>query len=88
MRRTTPYPRFNGHVKPLAEAGKNSKTVAPIVDLATQLADCAQDGADDAPAAGAKAGSHATGKGQARGGSLIGRFQLKGLVGKRKAGGK
>ena len=64
--------------KPLAEAGKNSKTVAPIVELAQLLAGCAADDADEAPA----------GKGRGRGGSLIGRFQLKTIVGRRKGAAK
>ena len=56
--------------KPLAEAGKNSKTVAPLVDLAADLAGAAQ----DASASGLKKG---------KGGSLMGKFDLKTLMGKR-----
>ena len=58
--------------KPLAEAGKNSKTVAPIVDLAGMLAGAADETAavDDKKKA----------KG---GGSLAGKFDLKSLLGKR-----
>ncbi len=55
--------------KPLAEAGKNSKTVAPLVDLAGALAGAAEDAAD----AGKKG----------KGGSLMGKFDLKSLMGKR-----
>jgi pilus assembly protein CpaE len=55
--------------KPFAEAGKNTKTVAPIVDLANRLAAIEDDG--PAPEADAK------GK---KGGSLIGKFDLKGLM--------
>jgi pilus assembly protein CpaE len=60
--------------KPLAEAGKNTKTVAPIVELATLLASYADDGgAGDAGAATAK------------GTSLMGKFDLKSLMSKRTA---
>ncbi len=63
--------------KPLAEAGKNSKTVAPLLELAHQLV-VTCDGAADAPAA-AK-GKKLPGKGQ----SLMGKFgELKGLMPKR-----
>ena len=58
--------------KPLAEAGKNTKTVAPLVDLAAALAGAAEE-ADD----GKKKG-----KG---GGSLMGKFDLKSLVGGKRA---
>jgi pilus assembly protein CpaE len=58
--------------KPMAEAGKNSKTVAPMVELATFLASAAE---REAPAEKAKA--------KAKGGSLIGKFDLKSLMGKR-----
>ena len=68
--------------KPLAEAGKNGKTVAPIVELSTLLAGCSTE--DDGPSA--KDGKGA-GRGTRRGGSLMGRFQL-GALGKRKGGDK
>ena len=55
--------------KPLAEAGKNSKTVGPLLDLATALAGAAED-AD-------------AGKKKGKGGSLMGKFDLKSLMGKR-----
>jgi pilus assembly protein CpaE len=58
--------------KPLAEAGKNTKTVAPIVELATLLADCADDSAD--VGAGAAKGKN---------GSLMSKFDLKSLMPKR-----
>ena len=57
--------------KPLAEAGRNSKTVAPIVDLAGKLAGCAEEGDVAAPA------------GVRKGGSLMGKFAIKGLMTKR-----
>ena len=59
--------------KPMAEAGKNSKTVAPLVALADFLAGAADATADDAPKKGA---------GKA-GGSLVGKFDLKALIGRR-----
>ena len=58
--------------KPLAEAGKNSKTVAPLVALATFLAGAAEEVAPESKA-----------KGKAKGGSLAGKFDLKSLLGKR-----
>uniref|UniRef100_UPI0035BC6B02 AAA family ATPase n=1 Tax=Sphingomonas sp. TaxID=28214 RepID=UPI0035BC6B02 len=59
--------------KPLAEAGKNAKTVAPIVDLARRLAGAADATAEAAPAKGkTKSGT-----------SLLGKFDLKGLMAKR-----
>ena len=65
--------------KPLAEAGKNTKTVAPIVELSTQLA--AFDEEDAADLAGKGKGKD---KGKAKqGSSLIGRLDLKGLIGRR-----
>ena len=74
--------------KPLAEAGKNSKTVAPIVELAELLAGCARDDADEAPVGTGKAGARGVGKGGGRGGSLISRFQFRTMVGKRKGAAK
>lgn len=59
--------------KPVAEAGRNSKTVAPIVELAGQLAGCADDSGENSPAT-------------AKNKSLMAKFDLKGLVSKR--GGK
>ena len=56
--------------KPMAEAGKNSKTVAPLVDLAVFLAGAADDTAVDK-------------KAKAKGKSLVGKFDLKSLLGKR-----
>ena len=56
--------------KPFAEAGKNSKTVAPLVALASYLAGAAEDVVDDKKAKG-------------KGGSLVGKFDLKSLLGKR-----
>ena len=60
--------------KPLVEAGKNSKTVAPIVDLASEIAASVEDGVlTDAPKA-------------RKGSSLMGKFgELKGLMPKRVA---
>ncbi|WP_174279454.1 AAA family ATPase [Sphingomonas bacterium] len=55
--------------KPLAEAGKATKTVAPLIELIGALAGAAE----DADAAGKKS----------KGGSLMARFDLKGLMGKR-----
>ena len=64
--------------KPMVEVGKTSKTVAPIIALATSLA-CAV--ADDGPAA-ADGGRGA--KGARNGKSLVGKFgELKGLIAKR-----
>ncbi len=63
--------------KPLAEAGKNSKTVAPLLDVARALVTTC-DGV--AEAAGDAKGKGKAGKGQ----SLIGKFgELKGLMPKR-----
>ncbi len=60
--------------KPLVEAGKNSKTVAPIVALVAEIAASVDEGADDA--------APKTRKGT----SLMGKFgELKGLMPKRKA---
>lgn len=64
--------------KPLAEAGKNSKTVTPLVDLAAAIAGIA-DAQDEAPKALVKA----------RAGSLMGKLGgLKDLVAKRSPKGK
>jgi pilus assembly protein CpaE len=61
--------------KPLAEAGKNSKTVAPIVALATEIASTVDDGVADDDAAKPRKGI-----------SLIGKFgDLKGMIPKRAA---
>jgi pilus assembly protein CpaE len=57
--------------KPFAEAGKNSKTVAPLLDLASTLAGVAEQTAE------------AGGKKKGKGGSLMGRFDLKALMPKR-----
>ena len=63
--------------KPLAEAGKNSKTVAPLIDVARALTS-ASDGV--AEAAADTKGKRKAGKGQ----SLMGKFgELKGLMPKR-----
>ena len=59
--------------KPLAEAGKNSKTVAPLLALADFLAGAADEAGADAPK-----------KGAGKGGSLVGKFDLKALLGKTK----
>ena len=58
--------------KPMAEAGKNSKTVAPMVELASFLAGAAD---RETPTEKTKA--------KANGSSLIGKFDLKALMGKR-----
>ena len=61
--------------KPFAEAGKTSKTVAPIVELAHRLAGVADASAEAKPdTAVAKGGS-----------SLLGKFDIKGLMAKRPA---
>jgi pilus assembly protein CpaE len=58
--------------KPLAEAGKTSKTIQPIADLATRLMAIADDGAPaDGPGKTAASG---------KGASLIGKFNLKALT--------
>ena len=57
--------------KPIAEAGKNSKTVAPLVQLATILAGAADETADEGKAK------------KAKNGSLMGKFDLKSLMSKR-----
>ncbi len=62
--------------KPLAEAGKASKTMLPIVDLAHRLASCA-DTTTDAPDKGKKDKGAGT--------SLLTRFAFKGLISKRPA---
>jgi pilus assembly protein CpaE len=54
--------------KPLAEAGKNSKTVAPIVDLARQVLSIGEDLVASKDGGGGKAG-------KAKGKSLIGGLQ-------------
>jgi pilus assembly protein CpaE len=51
--------------KPLAEAGKNSKTVAPLLELASRVVGTAAELAEEAPT---------TGKKPAKGGSLMGKF--------------
>jgi pilus assembly protein CpaE len=56
--------------KPMAEAGKNSKTVAPLVELASFLAGAAEQSAPDS-------------KAKAKGGTLAGKFDLKALIGRR-----
>jgi pilus assembly protein CpaE len=61
--------------KPLAEAGKNSKTIQPMVDLAANLM-AVGDSAAPIDSAG-KPGKKATG---AKGTSLIGKFNLKGMI--------
>lgn len=63
--------------KPLAEAGKNSKTVAPIVDLARLVIASAEDGADGAASASG-----------GRGATLMNRFAFKTLLSKRGGGRK
>jgi pilus assembly protein CpaE len=61
--------------KPLAEAGKGSKTVAPLNDLADMLISCGDAAAADASAAAKKPG---------KGNSLIGKFALKTMLAKKK----
>ncbi len=61
--------------KPLAEAGKGSKTVAPIVDLAMKLMGAGDAAAENAPAK----------KAVAKGTSLMGKFgDFKSMMPKRK----
>ena len=60
--------------KPMAEAGKGSKTVAPLGDLATQLMASGDAVSEDAPA------RKVTAK---QGGSLIGKFDLKAMLSKK-----
>ncbi len=63
--------------RPMAEAGKGSKTVAPIIDLATRLVGCAADTGDAPNGKSSKTKS---------GTSLIGKFgDLKALIPKRGA---
>lgn len=65
--------------KPLAEAGKNSKTVSPLLELAHRLI-VASDGAAEQPVDAKGKKPAAAGKGQ----SLMGKFgELKGLMPKR-----
>jgi len=62
--------------KPMSEAGKGSKTVAPLGDLATQIMSSGDAANEDAPAK----------KGAAKpkpGGSLIGKFDLKAMLSKK-----
>ena len=59
--------------KPLAEAGKGSKTIAPIVDLATRLM-AVGDSAEPIDSAGGKK------KPGAKGGSLMGKFTFKSMI--------
>jgi pilus assembly protein CpaE len=79
--------------KPLAEAGRASKTVAPLLDLTRVIAGLADETAD-APAdakkgkGGTKADKPAKEKGAAPGSSLMAKFgDLKGLI-PRKGGSK
>lgn len=58
--------------KPLAEAGKGSKTIAPIVDLATRLM-AVGDLAEPIDGAGKK-------KPAAKGGSLMGKFDFRSMI--------
>jgi pilus assembly protein CpaE len=58
--------------KPLAEVGRNAKTVSPLTDLLVAIAGVAE-AEGEAP------------KARKKGGSLIGRLDLKGLMGKRPA---
>ena len=65
--------------KPMAEAGKNSKTVTPLIELVTAIAGCAD--AQDDGEGGGKGGKARKGR---SGESLIGKLGgLKQLVGKR-----
>jgi pilus assembly protein CpaE len=60
--------------KPMAEAGKGSKTVVPLSDLATQVMASGDAAIEDAPVR----------KGSAKpGGSLIGKFDLKAMLSKK-----
>lgn len=52
--------------KPLAEAGKGSKTIAPLLDLSARLAGCADESVEDAATAATKSGKNGT--------SLMGKF--------------
>ncbi|WP_419809108.1 P-loop NTPase [Sphingomonas sp.] len=63
--------------KPFAEAGKNTKTVAPLVALSDFLLATADEAA---PAPDDKKGKKVVGKG----GSLLGKFDLKALLSKKK----
>ena len=61
--------------KPLAEAGKGSKTVAPLAEVADRVIAMTDDGAFEG-----------AGGGTAKGASLLSKFAgLKGLVGKKGA---
>lgn len=62
--------------KPFAEAGKGSKTILPIIDLATKLM-AVGDSAEAIDSAGAK-------KSAAKGPSLVGKFDFKALVSRKK----
>ena len=67
--------------KPLAEAGKNSKTVTPLVELAAAITGTVDAQSQDAPGK--------PGKGKAATGSLMGKLGgLKGLMAKRSPKGK
>ena len=71
--------------KPMTEAGKSSKTVQPIVDLAGRLVGCADDSAEAAETAG-KTGAKGAKKADKKGTSLMGKFgDLKSLMPKRAA---
>jgi pilus assembly protein CpaE len=67
--------------KPVAEAGKNSKSAAPLVELAQRLVAVAED-VVEAPAAKVAAG------GKLKGGSLMGKFAFKSLMPRRAASAK
>ena len=68
--------------KPLAEAGKTSKTVTPLAELAQRVVACGGDG--DAAAGKGKGKAKVPGE-AGKGSSLIGKFgELKGLMPKRK----
>ncbi|WP_174297730.1 pilus assembly protein CpaE [Sphingomonas bacterium] len=72
--------------KPLAEAGKSSKTAAPLLELAHAVVNVG-DGSAPAAASGktpGKTGARGAGKSSAGTGSLIGRFgELRGLMPRR-----
>ena len=56
--------------KPFAEAGKNSKSLNPLSDLAARVTSITDSGErDDAPVKG-------PGKGETKGGSLLGKLKL------------
>ena len=61
--------------KPFAEAGKNSKTVAPLTDLLARVAGAAEELAEDTKSGAGKGGGKGKTAGKSGGGSLLGNIK-------------